>query len=274
MSTHSPGRDHGELVQYLVGALPEDETERLDELSIGDDRFAADLHAAEHDLVDAYVRGTLTGDTLRRFESHYLSSAAGRAKVAVARGLRNHPGARRLAARPLMPWALAAAATLFLAAAGYLFVENGRLKRQLLDARAGFEGRQQQLEEQLRQSVGQRQVPAPVLATFVLAPPTRGIGEIPALSIPRGSGVVSLQVDLESDDFPAYRAAVRDPATGQTLWQSDVLRSAARGGAKALSITIDAGLLRSRTYTLEVAGVRQQDRAEPVGNYPFRVVLQ
>ena len=35
------------LVRYLVGSLPEDETERLDELSIADDQFAARLSAVE-----------------------------------------------------------------------------------------------------------------------------------------------------------------------------------------------------------------------------------
>ena len=53
--------------------LPED-AERLDEASIVDDEIAARLRMVEHDLVDAYVRGRLTGDTLARFESHYLAS--------------------------------------------------------------------------------------------------------------------------------------------------------------------------------------------------------
>src|SRR5260370_14859836 len=85
--THSDERDDQRLIRYLVGALSEDETERLDELSIADDRFAADLHAVEHDLVDAYASGTLVGDIRERFEMQYLSSPAGRAKVAFATAL-------------------------------------------------------------------------------------------------------------------------------------------------------------------------------------------
>jgi hypothetical protein len=57
------------LVRYLVGALPDHETERLDELSVADDEFAIRLRAAEHDLVDAYVRGELSGETLDHFRS-------------------------------------------------------------------------------------------------------------------------------------------------------------------------------------------------------------
>ncbi len=299
----SHGREEGELIQYLVGALPEDETERLDELSVADDRLAADLHAAEYDLVDAYVRGALTGETLRRFETHYLASPAGREKVAVARALRKYQTQRAtvpqpaigegrgLAARPLMQWGLAAAALVSLIAAGYLLAANGRLKRQVLDVRAGLEGRQQQLEQQLqreqsssaearqelerlRQSLSERQGAAPPVAAFVLAPPTRGVGEIPMLTVPRGSNAVSLQVNLEADDFPTYRVGVRDGAAGQIIWRSAVLRSVARGGAKALSITLDAALLQPHTYTVEVAGVRASGAAETVGNYPVRIAFR
>ena len=290
MNSHE--RDDRELIRYLVGALTDEEAARLDELSIADDRFAADLHAAEHELVDAYVRGTLDGDTRRRFETHYLSSSDGRSKVAFARALQKYrSGRRRLAAHPLVQWGLAAAAAVLLAAAGYLFADNIRLKRQLLDARVGLEQRQQQLEQQLRQeqsanaetrqelervrqSLAQRQGSTTPVVAFVLVPPTRGVAEIPTLSIPRGTGGVSLQINLESDDVPGYRVALRDSATGRIIWRSGELQPTTRGGAKALSITLDAALLQARTYTLEVTGLRGRGTAEPVGNYPFKVVLQ
>ena len=46
---------------YLLGQLPESETERLDELSITDDECAERIRAVEHDLVDAFARGELAG---------------------------------------------------------------------------------------------------------------------------------------------------------------------------------------------------------------------
>src|SRR5205085_8993617 len=123
--------------------------------------------------------------------------------------------------------------------------------------------------ERLRQSLARRQGSTPVVA-FVLVPPTRGAGEIPTLSIPRGTGAVLLPINLESDDVPVYRIALRDPATGQIIWRSGDLQPTTRGGAKALSITLDAALLQARTYTLEVTGVRARGTADPVGNYPFK----
>src|SRR2546428_12517365 len=69
------------LTQSLLGSLADTEAERLDELSITDDEVAWRLTAAENDLVDAYVRGELSGEALRRFETHYLSSQKRRDKV-------------------------------------------------------------------------------------------------------------------------------------------------------------------------------------------------
>lgn len=75
------------FVHYLLGLLPEEDAERLDELCVADDNVASRLCAVENDLVDAYIRGTLAEDALKRFESFYLASPRRREKVMVARGL-------------------------------------------------------------------------------------------------------------------------------------------------------------------------------------------
>src|SRR5262245_24815785 len=77
--------DGERLVRFLLGLLPEDEAERLDEQSVVDDDVACRLLSAENDLVDAYVRGALTPDRRLRFESHYLASPRRRRRVAFAR---------------------------------------------------------------------------------------------------------------------------------------------------------------------------------------------
>ena len=85
MSVNDPGRDTLELERYLLGLLPDEDAERLDEMSISDDEVAGRLRVVENDLVDAYVRGTLSGEKLERFESFYLSSDRRREKVRFAR---------------------------------------------------------------------------------------------------------------------------------------------------------------------------------------------
>ncbi len=194
------------------------------------------------------------------------------------------------AARGLLQWSLAAAAMGLLAVAGYLFSENARLKHQLVDVRAGLGERQQQLEERLRheqaataetareldrlrQSLAQLQGATRLVASFVLLPPTRGATELPTLSIPRGPGAFAMKVHLESDDFPAYRVTLTDPAAGQIIWSSGMLQASDDAGSKVLSITLGADLMKPRTYALEVSGIPARGAAESVGIYPFRVVL-
>jgi hypothetical protein len=77
-----------QLVRYLLGLLPEEEAERLDEASVVDDEVAARLRMVEDDLVDAYANRTLSGESLARFESYYLASPLRREKVRFAESLR------------------------------------------------------------------------------------------------------------------------------------------------------------------------------------------
>jgi hypothetical protein len=287
-NAHTP--DDSVLVRYLVGSLPEAEAERLDERSVADDEFALRLSAAEHDLVDAYVNGELSGDTLDRFRSHYLTSPARREKVAFAEALLRYQNRTTAAPRRAVPyWGLAAAAVLFLAAAGYLLVEDLRLRNQVTEARAAraaLEERAQQLQRQLdqqRAAAAETQavppaVPSqprrPTLVSLVLLPATRGAGDIPTLIIPAGTDRVALRLELEADAFPRYRAAVTDPPTNQVIYRGANLRAASRGNAKSLTLTLSAALLKPQTYTVDVAGVPARGAAEPVGTYSFRVVVR
>ena len=129
------------LIRYLVGLLDDEASERLDELSIADDQFASRLRAVEDDLVDAYVRGELSAEIRDRFESRYLSAAAGQNKVRFAEALLAHQtrdspfaaltasGVEARASRWVPLWAMAAAAAvLLLAAVGYLVVGRTRVE--------------------------------------------------------------------------------------------------------------------------------------------------
>lgn len=91
--------EDGELECYLLGLLPEEDTERVEELSIVDDEVASRLRVLEDDLVDAYVRGDLASDVKARFEAYYLLTERRRQKVEFARRLRRlrrHPQCRPL----------------------------------------------------------------------------------------------------------------------------------------------------------------------------------
>src|SRR5437899_620032 len=166
------------LTRYLLGALPAEEAERLDGLSITDEELAARLKAVENDLVDDYVRGEVTGENLARFKTFYLASAKRRQKVQFAKALRerkseasapapatlkvtgpdSQPGkespARRMFSVPrlMRQWGFASAAALMLFVAGYLLLQNLQLQKQISEAQArqaALDQREQQMQREL-----------------------------------------------------------------------------------------------------------------------------
>jgi hypothetical protein len=178
------------LTQYLLGSLPLEEIERLDELSIADDDFAAKLNSAEKDLVDAYVRGELPAADAHQFKSAYLSSPKRREKVRFAetflsfqRPAATPPvvvragvtqsdrhesvlkrllggvwsGTSRSSKAGFAPqWGLAGAALVLLIASGYLLKTNLELRQQVSRSdseRALLAQKEQQLQHRL--AVGQ-----------------------------------------------------------------------------------------------------------------------
>jgi len=81
--------DNQMLYAYLLGSLPNEDTEHLDEMTFTDPNFADQVDAAEKDLVDSYVNGELSGDMLERFESYYLSSPKRQQNVSFAKALQD-----------------------------------------------------------------------------------------------------------------------------------------------------------------------------------------
>jgi hypothetical protein len=148
------------LTQYLLGALSEDDAERLDELSVTDDAVAARLEEAENHLVDAQVRGELPAEYEAAFRSFYLASPHRRAKLHFAGALAATADAATATAAPVrrratpsteaaaaprrgffgwltqphlgLQWGFGLAALLLALVAGYLISENRTLMSRIM----------------------------------------------------------------------------------------------------------------------------------------------
>lgn len=297
-----------QLTRYLLGCLPEEEAERLDEQSIVDDELAARLSLVEDDLVDAYATGTLTADYRQHFESLYLGSPRRRRKAAFARGFlaKMDRPPQRLSAVPQpaivvappkpqaaargfsLQWAQAAAAVLFFGVSA-LLLQQVSLRRDLNDARrqateatARANTISVELEQQRRAIAGATQALADARATrpiaaiaLVLRPQTRGVGPTPVISIAYGSKTVPLDLEFfEAASAASYEAAVKDPATNRIVWRSAPLQLEHERTVPVVSVGLPAGLLKPQHYALDLFALRPGTPPEFVGTYAFEVARQ
>jgi len=321
---------HQVTTQYLLGALPDVETERLDELSVTSQEFADSLSASEKELIDAYVEGELSGARLAEFESHYLASSIRRERVEFAeafqvfarkqsvfndssiRGQADLAGKRKggwLSTRsifggqfPAVQWGFAVAAVVFIAAGAFLLVQTARLRQQMSHEQARRDELQQRemqlqkeldeqrasnkaieqelaqareerarLEEELKKS-GPLHTSGPAIASFVLTPQLRGVGQPQSVSIPVNSGRVTMHLNLEPNDYQIFAVALIDQSNHQELWRTGKLKASAKGEDRVLNVSLPAGLLKPQGYALQVSGISANGHSEVLSDYPFKVV--
>lgn len=111
------------------------------------------------------------------------------------------------------------------------------------------------------------------IASFILAIPQRG-GNIKSLSIPEKTTDIDMQLELEADDYSAYRAVLTDQSGNAAFWRSGKLKAAGKDDGKTLRFRFPAKLLKSKIYTIEVSGINADGEAEIISNYPFRPVIK
>ncbi len=308
---HNTKLDDEELIRYVLGLLPDEATERLDEASIADDELAARLHSVETDLVDSYVRGQLVGSTLDRFESYYLMSPRRRESVrgatrfvrALDRAVPRDEGLtwKDRIARPTRVASFVAAAALVLVVSGILlFQERPQNPLTVATSESGAVGNRPQAGEQQptgergavppdglerdRPSAaasattpaseppeGKRAAPPEQIVAVVLLPPTRAVAPIPTLAIPSDADRTGFELRLESNDFSRYQVGLKNPATNNILWRSDWIPARVSGDQASVFVVVPANLLGPQRYALELTGRGADGRLEIMGSYTVRI---
>lgn len=276
-----------QLVRYLLGDLPADEAERLDECSITDDAIALRLRVLEDELVDRYARGERFGGALERFDGIYRNSPYLQEKVRFAEVLHAKAASPQLNAAPgrivesprrALVWSLTAAAALILAAAGYLFIANQRLHEDLerLDARrASVDEHNARLQQQLDdRRVQLAPSPAPPSAAFLLLPPRRGDNTETTIAPRKGVAEVALRLQLEPAEYARFFAALKDVESDRIVWRSADLTPDSSPSDRAVTITLPVTLLRAQRYAVELSGLGAGGANEMLASYPIRVVLE
>jgi hypothetical protein len=285
--THSDQTIRG----YLLGQLPESETERLDELSITDDECALRIRSVEHDLVDAFARGELKGVVLEQFRSSYLTTPSRRASIRFAQALQSldetsgsgrasaaRPWHTKLA-RPTRSWSLrlATAAGVVLATTSvWLALDNRMLRERVTND--GLRHDQQLREAEARAADTTRRPsagptpPLQAVATLVLAPQLRSGRQLPTLALASVTREVAIQLDLEPVDYPSYTAALVASSEDRVLWRSGRLIARTASDRQRIDLALPAAVLSARSYLIRVSGVSARGASEIVGEYRFDVV--
>ncbi len=167
------------MVRYLLGQLPEDEQNRLEDRFFTDDDYFEELRVVEDELIDAYAQGKLSRRDRELFETRFLASPAQRRRVELAKTLMRSVSLASATEQPesfvrpqtaswrysltaflrgLSPagrFALATVALLIALGGAWLMVETLRLRNQLerisaeqIAMRQREQAAQQQLAEQ------------------------------------------------------------------------------------------------------------------------------
>ena len=305
----SEPRPTDRLTLYLLGRLPEAEAAALEREYFKRPAALEDVLAAQDDLIDDYVQGSLSEMEARRLEDGVLATRDGRARLELARALTERAATGtepapatspaevppRPAASPRWTVALAASLAVALAGAGFWVRWSRQEARELAAARAAREqaesrsrtssaeaeaARQQQeaaerpratrLEEQLARE--RLRAPAGRVLSIVLAAGLeRGPQGPGAFSVPPATREVRLRLLLERDPHPSYRVSVETPE-GRRLAVRNAVVSQPTGSGRAVDVVLPAGLLRPGTYVALLHGGTGAPGTSLVDAFPFQVL--
>jgi hypothetical protein len=258
--------DYEKLRRYLLGRLPEEEADRLEQRLLLDDRVEEDpelslfelAEVVEAELLDECARGELPADDCQALVDRLHASAGGRERLANADVLSRGPlpGPKAPVSKipkPVMRTvaALAASVAVLAVGAAELFsvppvplpVTSITQPRAEREAKVNIP-----VDEQVRGS-------GPSKAE-------------PELSIPPGTQRVDLSFLLGDENYALYEVAVCR-MDGQEIWRSPSLLSALPGAPLVASLPAEE--LPDGRYELKIQGVTWEGTSESVGYPTIRV---
>lgn len=231
-----------ELRAYLLGQMAEADAVRLEERLLEDHDVFDALRGAEDDSFDEDARGRMNSSDRAGFLARFGTQTD---RLAVARALAERTAATNVLRRgtswfPVKPsrWIpMAAAATLVLAAGGYL------LTRGIAPATT------QQASTPSRAST-----PGTTAVMLLTLGTSRAAGTASTVALPKDASTLELRVRLNpADRFDRYAMELRSSAD-RSVWRGDDLRATTGGGDLILVAAVPAGALDAGDYEVAVRG--------------------
>lgn len=291
-------------MQYLLGKLSEQELAEFEAHCFEDDDLFHEVSDLENDLIHSYLRGELSKTEREEFEKGYLISPARRRKVEFAQGLEQRLfGSNELqgpsekhqlpsgGAAPAyfafqnrtMRFVSVGAALVAVVAITWLLIINHKLNGELGQMRtqqAELQRAQQELEAKLAAVTARlqekEQLPGPRgpdIIAFNLAPGlSRSGSAVKQLIIPAEIRSIDLNLYLEEDKYPAYRASLETLA-GKSIWRKAGLKSGPDSqGRQIILLGIPSDTVKNGDYIVKLDGITKSGKAEEnIAAYRFVV---
>lgn len=293
---------------YLLGALSEDEQDKLEAEYFADNEKFEQVWALENELVDDYVRGRLPNDERALFERNFLASPKHQARVTIARSLLLAADASIIdseAAAPVTrssrePWWTSMMAFLrppqliwggaiaMLLLAGWWFLRSPSPEKIAIATPSPVVTKTETPlpvtpsplpTAQPSPTVSSPQ-PSPssspaaqpavpsVLAFVLVGAGVRDAGKGQQLALPTGTKQVRLQMQLSDAEFARYQVRLREVDGAEIFNQSSLPLSTNK---KSVAAMIPATKLSPGDYVVTLSGVSQTGEAEDVNKYFLRV---
>jgi hypothetical protein len=287
--------------RYLLGTMSPHERASFEAQCFEDSEVFEAVVEAEHDLIDAYVKGKLGQAERQQFERQYHSLPGASARIQFARTLAQISKSEQSAIeqpsllerirgwvtrpRPVLQWAFAATILIALAIGLRLLHENRALRTDL--PRGGVERTEllkkvPQIGSQPPQGSNAQplsggevaQLEKPSLLTFRLKPGmTRSdSGERQELNVTPEASWIRLELLLNRDEYSSYEAILQT-VEGTQIQRVGGLKSERARDGRAVIVKLQSALMPPGDYIVSLRGTNQQTGIhEETEAYSFRIL--
>lgn len=280
--------------RYLLGQLSAPERARFEDSYFAHTNLFEEVVALQDELVRSYLRGECPYAEKALLEERIAASPHWRQKVEFERSLMAHlssipagtitDGApatssasrallRKLSPLPLFRFAAVAIWVIVTLIGGaWVVTTNVRLRQEVAQLQVQ-KAELERHEHELQQQVTALNIKPPLaMPPFVLTSDVvRDTSKQKALVIPPGTSSVPLQLVLDQDDFPSYRAAL-ETVEGARLWQQKDLKSQPGPVAgRIIAIELPSQILPKGTYILKLDGITAIGKRQEIAGYIFSV---
>jgi hypothetical protein len=264
------------LFQYLLGKLPSERLEAIEQQILLDDDFHQEMKIAEEELLDNYIYGKLNQDDRQLFETNFLASDLRQQQLRFALALKRKVGTEKRrsyqapAVRSFNRYAYALAASILLAA--ILGLLNYRLTQQLKQEYAQVSLLKKELE------VVAQQHNAPVVAqgwgyedAVVLAYMVPGVSrgeKLQEIRVPAGIRAIQFSLQVPGDLGDEVTLALLNDA-GHSITTVPAARPQKIDGKNVIIATLSTELLKTGNYFVKISGKKSNSTQL---RYAFKVL--